>query len=221
MEYTVPVDMIKAALLSVSKEQTRYYLGGVLMQRREGVLRIVSTDGHRMFIGAVNLDDGRQYDFDAILPTAEVKKALTGLTRKDDFVQMHMKMTGESAETAHFAIKLNGVEITPIDGTFPTYERIVPTETSGQAADFDPRYYADLGKAAKLLSNSETAMSIAQNGLDPAIVSFIGRKDALVVLMPRRAEKADRITQADIGAIMGQPDRVADIEKAQAADKAA
>lgn len=217
MEYTIPVDMIKAALLSVSKEQTRYYLGGVLMQRREGVLRIVSTDGHRMFIGAINLDDGLQPDFAAILPTADVKKALTGLTRKDAFI--HMSLTLKDADVER--VKLNGVEFRPIDGTFPTYERIVPTETSGVAADFDPRYYADLGKAAKLLSGSETAMSIAQNGLDPAIVSFVGRKDVLVVLMPRRAEKADRITQADIGAIMGQPDRVADIEKAQAADKAA
>lgn len=217
MEYTIPVDMIKTALLSVSKEQTRYYLGGVLMQRREGVLRIVSTDGHRMFIGAVNLDDGLQSDFAAILPTADVKKALTGLGRNDQFVQMSLTLKDADVES----VKLNGVEFRPIDGTFPTYERIVPTETSGVAADFDPRYYADLGKAAKLLSGSETAMSIAQNGLDPAIVSFVGRKDALVVLMPRRAEKADRITQADIGAIMGQPDRVADIEKAQAADKAA
>ena len=91
MEYTIPVDMIKAALLSVSKEQTRYYLGGVLMQRREGVLRIVSTDGHRMFIGAINLDDGLQSDFAAILPTADVKKALTGLTRKDEFIQMSLR----------------------------------------------------------------------------------------------------------------------------------
>ena len=220
MEYTVPVDMIKAALLSVSKEQTRNYLCGVFMQRREGVLRIVSTDGHRMFIGAVNLDDGRQYDFDAMLPTAEVKKALTGLGRKDQFVQMQMQMAGESAETVRFTVKLNGVEITPIDGTFPTYERIVPTETSGAAADFDPRYYADLGKAAKLLAGGEAALTIAQNGLDPAIVSFRNRPDCLVVLMPRRNDFSP-ISQADIGAIMSQPNRVADIEKAQAAEKAA
>jgi DNA polymerase III sliding clamp (beta) subunit (PCNA family) len=217
MEYTIPVDMLKAALLSVSKEQTRYYLGGVLMQRREGILRMVSTDGHRMFVGAINLDDGLQSDFDAILPTADVKKALTGLTRKDDFVQMDLDIAKGDVES----VKLNGVEFRPIDGTFPTYDRIVPTQTSGVAADFDPRYYADLGKAAKLLSGSETAMTIAQNGNDPAIISFTTRKDCFVVLMPRRADKADRITQADIGAIMGQPDRVADIEKAQAAEKAA
>jgi len=218
MEYTVPVDMLKAALLSVSKEQTRNYLCGVFVQRREGVLRIVSTDGHRMFVGAINLEDGRQYDFDAILPTADVKKALTGC--KDQFVQMSAQMSGEKPESVNWVIKLNGLEITPMDATFPTFDKIVPTETSGVAADFDPRYYADLGKAAKLLSNSETAMSIAQNGLNPAIVSFGGRKDAFVVLMPRRNDMSP-ITQADIGAIMGQPDRVADIEKAQAAEKAA
>jgi DNA polymerase III sliding clamp (beta) subunit (PCNA family) len=46
---TLNVSYLRAALLSASTEETRYYLRGVQILRRGDHLRITATDGHRLF----------------------------------------------------------------------------------------------------------------------------------------------------------------------------
>ena len=43
----INVNYLKAAVLAVSKEETRYYLKGVAIQANETGVFIVATDGHR------------------------------------------------------------------------------------------------------------------------------------------------------------------------------
>jgi hypothetical protein len=48
---TLNIDMLRAALLCVSTEETRPYLNGVFVHRtHDGFVRAVSSDGHRMVV---------------------------------------------------------------------------------------------------------------------------------------------------------------------------
>ena len=47
----IPTDLLKAALLCASTEETRYYLKGVHLSTSG---HMVTTDGHRMFVARLN-----------------------------------------------------------------------------------------------------------------------------------------------------------------------
>ena len=70
----VPAAMLRAALICASTEQVRYYLNGVYVDPK-GYL--VSTDGHRAFIGKIELSGAPAFD-GWIIPRDAIKRALTG-----------------------------------------------------------------------------------------------------------------------------------------------
>jgi hypothetical protein len=194
---TLNVSYLRAALLSASTEETRYYLRGVQILRRGDHLRITATDGHRLFC-AMQKADAAGPDFDIILPSEGLKKALTGLYRTIEFLALVLTY-GESRITRAV---LNDVGMQPIDGTFPSIERVVPSEISGELTQFNPLYLADLGKQAKILGAGPIGLHIGYNGQSPALITFAGIDDAFAVLMPYRCTVAP-LHRAAVVAIMG------------------
>ena len=171
----VPTAYLKAALVCASTEQVRYYLNGVYVDPK-GFL--VSTDGHRMFCGRIDLAGVPAFD-GWIIPRDVIKRALTSY--KDETITIAPDRVGDIA-------------CQPIDGTFPDWRRVVPTELSGENAQFNPAYIADLGKIGILLrgkrKNSLDA-HIHHNGEAPAAVTFPEIDGAFAVLMPIRAHYSD------------------------------
>jgi DNA polymerase III sliding clamp (beta) subunit (PCNA family) len=189
--FTLPVDVIKAAMLSASTEQTRYYLRGVLVKRAGNVLRLISTDGHRLFCFATDLGpDQTGADFEAILPTPDLKRALTGLGKGQHDVELIVTIPTDGGRIKE-AI-LNRVQMEPVDGTFPAIDRVLPSESTGETAHFNPSYIADVGKQAKLLTGNATAFNLSHNGGNPALIAFGDRDDCFAILMPMRNNTAPR-----------------------------
>ena len=104
---------------------------------------------------------------------------------------------------------LNNLSMQPIDGTFPSIERVVPGEPSGELTQFNPLYLADLGKQAKILSGIATGLHIGYNGTGPALISFQDTPDAFAVLMPHRV-KMEPLHRSAVTAIMGADRPAAD-----------
>jgi hypothetical protein len=196
---TLNVAFLKAALLFASDEETRYYLKGVHLLRRADHLRITATDGHRLFCAMQTLDEPGD-DFNIILPRDGLKKALTGLHRSTEFLGLDLE-TGERGVTR---ATLNDVGMVPIDGTFPTIERVVPdaNSISGETAAFNPLYLADIGKAAKILGNGVNSFHLGHNGASPALVTF-EHPHAFAVVMPYRCE-LDPILSGTVADIIGR-----------------
>jgi hypothetical protein len=109
---------------------------------------------------------------------------------------------------------LNDLAMPPVDGTFPTIERVVPDANAitGDVAAFNPVYLADIGKAAKLLGAGAADFHLGHNGTSPALVTFGGTLDAVAVIMPLRCKVAP-ILSGDVAAILGR-DAPAASEKA-------
>jgi DNA polymerase-3 subunit beta len=117
---------------AAATEQTRIYLGGVLLHDHEGALTAVATDGHRLVRTRVPGVVGLSSDIKLIIPNAALKiiGKLLGDTNVERVTLRRSKnlLALETAK-ARFTSKL-------IDGTFPDYTRVIP-KPSGNTVTVD------------------------------------------------------------------------------------
>jgi len=195
--FSVPTDVLRAALVCVSTEETRYYLRGVHVEPDADDVVLVSTDGHRLFCGRCPLPPAGAVTpaKPFIVPTEAVKKALTGYKG----LGIHLTRTGD-------VWTLGDVTFKPVDGTFPDWRRVVPSQKTisedlGKLAQFNPAYLADMGKVSKALSPArQNIMPVIHHmGSGPAMVTFPGREDLFCLIMPMRGEMLDK---AELGFLM-------------------
>lgn len=119
-------DMIDRTRFAISTEETRYYLNGIYLHvsERDGTptLRAVSTDGHRLASFELPLPDAA-----AGMPGVIVPRKTVGEIRK------LIDETGDDIEIALSDAKIrfsfDDAVLTSklIDGTFPDYQRVIPT----------------------------------------------------------------------------------------------
>jgi hypothetical protein len=171
----IPTDLLKAALVCASSEETRYYLCGVYLSPSG---HMVTTDGRRMFVARL-----------AERPTADVIVPY-------DAVAAALKMAGARAKDIEIdlaANRIGQIQFAPVDGTFPIWRRAVPTgeETPSIKPDandgpehvhFDHRYIGDFAKMGKLLGGFSMLHPVTASA--PCLVTFGKRADCFGVLMP-------------------------------------
>ena len=173
--------LVKAAAICASKEETRYYLKGVAIQASAKGVFIVATDGHRL-AAFKQLQGYDGESFNIIIPLDIIAKIK--LNKKDPLATLKLA----DGLLNQWSITHDGSTITfnVVDGTFPDWQRIIPSELNGKTAQFNMTYLGDFAKVAKALTGSETSVSIAHNGDGPALLSFGEEIDGLGVLMPLR-----------------------------------
>jgi DNA polymerase-3 subunit beta len=165
----INVNYLKAAAIVASKEAVRYYLNGVAIQANDKGVFIVATDGHR---ACVFRQSKTGTPLDIIIPLA----AINALKTKEDTVELR--------KINDVQYMIGNIAFEPIDGTFPDWRRIVPKETSGEIAQFDPAYVGDFAKVAKAL-NKGASVLISHNGYSASLVSFGPDVDGFGLLMPK------------------------------------
>lgn len=179
----ISADYLRAAMICASIEKGRYYFNGVYV---DAAGFIVSTDGHRAFIGRFDpceAGDGSQRPAPAsfggyIIPLAVLKRVLTG---------------NKARLIAVSGGEIDGQRYEPIDETFPNWRRIVPAAyPSGEAAQFNPDYLGDMGKIGALVAGGgkgSLRAHLHHNGpANPVGVTFPNCNDAFAVLMPLRSD---------------------------------
>lgn len=177
MTLSIPTNILKAVSLFASKEETRYYLNGVCVEAEQDAIRLIATDGHRLFTARIDCENLESFEA-FIIPSDAIKRALTG--NKDESVELAIK-----------PYSLASVSFAPIEGSFPDWRRVAPSEVSGVPSQLNTEYFADFGKAAKFLNGGRKAFAgqgvfIAHNGTAPCVVTF-QRDDCIGLLMPMRS----------------------------------
>jgi DNA polymerase-3 subunit beta len=130
-------EALSRTVITVSTEETRYYLGGVYMCRksRTADLELCATDGHRLT--AYTVRDCSPVPAETlpgvILPRDGVRELLAAMRKArrhrlpwSVLVEVSAKLvrfTLPETEGAHDGTVLDMV---PIDGTFPDYHRVIP-----------------------------------------------------------------------------------------------
>ncbi|WP_420023726.1 DNA polymerase III subunit beta [Cereibacter azotoformans] len=133
---------LSACSICISTEETRYYLNGVFLEACDGLLRTVSTDGHRMSV----YDTGETWTApNAILPRAAVPIIASRLRRGGNGTVRvrHFAWEGrikrkpgkdgipvEDEIRIRVGFEFHGdgwrIRSKTIDGTFPNYRRVIP-----------------------------------------------------------------------------------------------
>jgi DNA polymerase-3 subunit beta len=118
--------LIDRTRFAISTEETRYYLNGIYLHATKNnevpVLRSVATDGHRLARVEIVLPEGAAGMPGVIVPRKTVIELRKLVEEGDDEVQIALGDTkircaiGEAALTSKL-----------IDGTFPDYDRVIPT----------------------------------------------------------------------------------------------
>ena len=114
--------LLEKTHFSMAQQDVRYYLNGLLLEAEGNILRAVATDGHRLALSELELDTPAQRSGQVILP----RKAVLELQRLLDGDGEVTVTLG----TNHVRAQLGGIRFTSklIDGRFPEYGRVVPTD---------------------------------------------------------------------------------------------
>ncbi len=116
-------EMIRKTSFSVSTDETRYILNGIYFLLKDGIARMVATDGRRLSTIARPVED-KKATLTAIIPSKairEVERLLAGEGMGSDTVQM-------SVTENQVAFKVGETVIISrlIEGHFPNYEQVIP-----------------------------------------------------------------------------------------------
>jgi DNA polymerase-3 subunit beta len=133
---------------SMAQQDVRYYLNGLLLETAGKQLRAVATDGHRLALCEVELDQPELPEQQVIVPRKGVLE-LQRLIGGDGELEL---VLGSN----HIRIQLEGIRFTSklIDGRFPEYERVIPQDTSNQLSA-DRGSFRDALQRTAILSNEK------------------------------------------------------------------
>ncbi len=113
-------------VFAVSTEETRYYLNGIYMHKKMGdkqaSLRTAATDGHRLATAAITLPAGAE-NLDGVIIS---RKTVGEVQKLASELQEDIKI---SVSDVKIRFCIAGVTLTAklIDGTYPDYEKVIPS----------------------------------------------------------------------------------------------
>jgi DNA polymerase-3 subunit beta len=116
-------DMLRKTAYAVSNDETRYVLNGVYLNFKADKLTVVATDGRRLALIEHDTEVAKGADSEFILPTKAVAELQHLLADKGD-----LKLAvGENQLIADLGMTTLVSKL--IEGTYPNFRQVVPTET--------------------------------------------------------------------------------------------
>jgi DNA polymerase III subunit beta len=171
--FTAPAALLRRLFdkskFAISTEETRYYLNGVYMHVAQGahgpVLRCVATDGHRLARIDADLPPGAEGMAGVIVPrktVAELRKLL-----EDDAADIAVSVSETKVRFATAGITLTSKVI---DGTFPDYQRVIPTQNA-RMLEVDAGQFADAVDRVATVSSERSRAVKMQLSEDRLVLS--------------------------------------------------
>jgi DNA polymerase III subunit beta len=116
-------DMIAKAFFSISTDETRYHLNGVLFESDGKVGRMVSTDGHRLSKIERALEGGPDLAQGIIIPRKGLLEIRRALETADGQIELGIHQ-------GHIFVRVGAVALSVklIDAQFPPYDQVIPKE---------------------------------------------------------------------------------------------
>src|SRR5262247_941626 len=116
-------DMIAKTIFSVSLDETRQHLAGVLFESDGATARMVSTDGHRLSKVSRPLPGGPTLASGVLIPrkgTQELRRA----------IETREAPSAIGVHEGNFVLKADdvGISVKLIDGQFPPYDQVIPKD---------------------------------------------------------------------------------------------
>lgn len=113
--------LLNEVQFAMAQQDIRYYLNGMLVVLREGKIRVVATDGHRLSYAEAELAEAVSIDAEVIIPRKTVMELLRLLADNDDKVMINI---GKSQIRFGFNNVILNSKI--VEGKFPDYTKVIP-----------------------------------------------------------------------------------------------
>ncbi len=112
--------LIEATQFSMANQDARYFLNGMKFETEGNLLRTVATDGHRLAVCTISLEQELQ-NHSVILPRKGVLELVRLLETNDEPARLQIG-------TNNLRVHLKNTVFTSklIDGRFPDYRRVLP-----------------------------------------------------------------------------------------------
>jgi DNA polymerase-3 subunit beta len=105
---------------AMAQHDVRYYLNGLMLETGGSFVQAVATDGHRLALCRVNVDDQPSGSQQVIIPRKGVMELQRLLGGSDD--------VDLAIGANHIRVQVGDIRFTSklIDGRFPDYQRVIP-----------------------------------------------------------------------------------------------
>ena len=113
-------EMIQQSVFAVSDDETRYFMNGVYMEKYEGKINMVATDGRRLaFVGKPA--DKKINDFPGVIIPPKILATITKRSGDEGLIGISIsdKMIFINFASYQFSSVL-------IEGMFPNYKKVIP-----------------------------------------------------------------------------------------------
>ncbi len=148
IEQEVLKNMLRLTSFSVSHEESRYVLNGVLLEIVGDSIKIVATDGRRLAKIEKKISNPNQKDVNVIIPIKAVQEILRNL--KEEGVVSFFVGTNQ------VLFDIGGVVIATriIEGEFPNYNQVIPPPSSNKVG-MDAQMLLSSVRRANLLATPD------------------------------------------------------------------
>ena len=158
--------LIDRTRFAISTEETRYYLNGIFIHTTKiddkEVMRTVATDGHRLARVEMSLPEGATGMPGVIVPRKTVNELRKLIDEVSDDIDVALSDT-----SIRFSFGNSILTSKLIDGTFPDYERVIPT-ANDKSLNVDCRSFANaVDRVATISTEKSRAVKLtaAENNL--------------------------------------------------------
>lgn len=191
---SIQPEVLRAVGRFMAKQDIRYYLNGLHVEKYERVAYLVACDGSALAIARIEPADGTMFEGtgSAIIPRELVEKLKPG--RHNFAVILEVGETGPDGKAPCSIADLSKGVTTAgetIDGKFPDWRRVIPNKVDGTPAQFNPEYLKRAADAAKDLGSKLGAFALGYNGNGAALVRFNSGHEVLAVIMPWREDSPE------------------------------
>ena len=147
--------MIRRTIFATSEESTRYALTGILLDLREGELRLVASDGKRMaFVRKKTAGTGKPVK--VIVPPKALQLLDRVLGEEDTVVQLQVEENQIKMQTSRAMIFSRLIE-----GSFPEYEEVIPKGADRKVSVPAAPFHSAMRRAALMTSDKGKAVKLS------------------------------------------------------------
>lgn len=142
-------ELLERTAFAMAQQDVRYYLNGLLFDLRDGSLRCVATDGHRLALCEQALEGAHGGKRQIIVPRKGVQELQRLLEGSDRMLELELGK-------GHLRVNRDDVTFTSklIEGKFPDYEAVIPIGADREVTVDREALRAALQRAA-ILSNEK------------------------------------------------------------------
>ncbi len=126
VETQTMADLLSSISYAMAKSDVRYYLNGAYFEVADGSINIVATDGHRLAVKKGNITSG-DFSGNFIVPHKGVLELQKILRDAPEMIAVHFVKNYIQVEAGR-----TFVSIKLIDGTFPNYRAIIPSDSQDE-----------------------------------------------------------------------------------------